>query len=70
MRDFCDIWQVYLIWFGESTFEENETSEKSGKTGGKLGELSLSTGGEILHIPNEALDKNGDLGLVWTYHTV
>lgn len=44
--------------------EDNETSEKQGKTGGKLGELSLSTGGEILHITNDALDKNGDLGLV------
>lgn len=53
-----------MIWFGETTLEENETSERQGKTGGKLGELSLSTGGEILHITNDALDKNGDLGLV------
>jgi hypothetical protein len=60
---FC--FQLYLIWFGARSLDENDTSAQ-GETGGRLGELALRTGGEVLHVPDEAFGADGDLGLVNT----
>lgn len=56
--------QLYLIWFGDSYVDENETSNE---IGGILGEVALRSGGEIFRITEESL-SNGDLGLVSLLH--
>lgn len=50
--------QLYLIWFGDQSNDENETS-----IGGSLGEVALRSGGEILQVTEESLG-NGETGLV------
>lgn len=49
---------MYLIWFGDQSNDENETS-----VGGSLGEVALRSGGEILQVTEESLG-NGEIGLV------
>lgn len=49
---------MYLIWFGDQSNDENETS-----IGGSLGEVALRSGGEILQVTEESLG-NGETGLV------
>lgn len=55
--------QLYLIWFGPQSFDDNQSIGQANE-GGILGEVALRSGGEILRVTEEALGPNGDLGLV------
>ncbi|XP_055678700.1 uncharacterized protein LOC129787270 [Lutzomyia longipalpis] len=54
--------RLYLIWFGKHGQDDNESPHTI--TGGILGEVALRTGGEIIHITDEAVEPNGNIGLV------
>lgn len=50
--------QLYLIWFGDGTLNEDESS-----IGGSLGTVALRSGGEIFRITEEPLGS-WEMGLV------
>lgn len=54
----CEQFQLYLIWFGDATLNEDAAS-----IGGALGAVALRSGGEIFRITEEPL-PNGEVGLV------
>ncbi|XP_055699878.1 uncharacterized protein LOC129809273 [Phlebotomus papatasi] len=54
--------RLYLIWFGKHGQDDNESPHTV--IGGILGEVALRTGGEIIHITDEAVEPNGNIGLV------
>uniref|UniRef100_A0A6B2EC18 Putative conserved secreted protein n=1 Tax=Phlebotomus kandelakii TaxID=1109342 RepID=A0A6B2EC18_9DIPT len=54
--------RLYLIWFSKQSQDDNESPHTV--TGGILGEVALRTGGEIIHITDEAVEPNGNIGLV------
>ncbi|CAO1374836.1 unnamed protein product [Diamesa serratosioi] len=56
--------RMYLIMFDEKTTIENDTAPTTYRDTGYLGELALRTGGEIVYVPNNAFELDGELGLI------
>lgn len=55
---------MYLIMFDEKSNNEKDTAPTTYRDTGYLGELALRTGGEIVYVPNNAFELDGELGLV------